>query len=78
MPHSEIKILTPSLWQLVCISSMELKMIILKLAFITWIATLHVSKQEMEKYGGEMDESLLATANAWMRKAAEDKLDGSQ
>ena len=32
--------------------------------------------QELERNADHLDESLLATANAWMRKAAEDKLDG--
>lgn len=30
----------------------------------------------MEINSNHLDESLLATANAWMRKAAEDRLDG--
>lgn len=34
------------------------------------------SVQELERNADHLDESLLATANAWMRKAAEDKLDG--
>ena len=35
-----------------------------------------LSAQAMEKHAASLDESLLANAYAWMRKAADDKLDG--